>query len=173
MISLTEDSYFIVNGNSIWHGAGNHLPKEHPRRRAMKNKIQMSLWLCKLWSLWERRFFEVRKGKKCHVMSFFHLQLQCLPIAFQQLHDSLLSIPCWEKPAQHSTGLFHSFLFLLFSFLFISFFCYQPTRQLWNKTWRKTLKGAKFPAGVTKMLNWLLVLITPSMWFRCVFVALY
>lgn len=50
VISLTTDYYFIVNENSIWHGAGNNLPKKHLRSTAMKNKNQMSLLLRKWFS---------------------------------------------------------------------------------------------------------------------------
>lgn len=39
MRSLTEDYYFIVNENSIWHRAGNHLPRSTAMKKSDSNEF--------------------------------------------------------------------------------------------------------------------------------------
>lgn len=107
MISLTKNYYFIVNENSIWHGARNNLPETNPRSTAVKNKNQMSLWLHKLLSSLKalalgKYFLKLGEGKILHTLNlffFFCLLFKHLPTALQQLHDSLLSISSWRNPA--------------------------------------------------------------------------
>lgn len=78
MISLTKDYYFIVNENSIWHGARNNLPETNPRSTAVKNKNQMSSWLQKLFSSLKalalgKYFLKLGEGKILHTLNLFFL----------------------------------------------------------------------------------------------------